>query len=228
MIRKVTTFYSYVCPPFTTSPRPQMASFTCLYFSPADTFLISLKLNLDGHSLLPFVGYAHTKVQPVCHPIYHPEGATWSPIWWRCHHRSFSFMFSIAFTSTPLLPALCMHMLDMGKRSVVAFLVAGNTLVAARVKWPKINVPHIIMVSYYPNVSKMYSLTLCKCCWINPPYFSSVYARNMEGKMKNGSCIFFYFWWLESKGIECIICATRIEPMLLKEDESLVVSTFVE
>ena len=40
-----------VRPPFTTSPRPQMASFTCLYFSPADTFLISLKLNLDGHSL---------------------------------------------------------------------------------------------------------------------------------------------------------------------------------
>ena len=182
-------------------------------------------------SLLPLLllRWVCTHKSPVCHPIYHPEGATWSPIWWRCHHRSFSFMFSIAFTSTPLLPALCMHMLDMGKRSVVAFLVAGNTLVAARVKWPKINVPHIIMVSYYPNVSKMYSLTLCKCCWINPPYFSSVYSRNMERrKMRNGCCIFFYFWWLESKGIECIICATRIEPMLLKEDESLVVSTFVE
>ena len=44
-------FYCVLRPPFTTSPRPQMASFTCLYFSPADTFLISLKLNLDGHSL---------------------------------------------------------------------------------------------------------------------------------------------------------------------------------
>ena len=30
----------------------QMASFTCLYFSQADTFLISLKLNLDGQTMV--------------------------------------------------------------------------------------------------------------------------------------------------------------------------------
>ena len=115
-----------VRPPFTTSPRPQMASFTCLYFSPADTFLISLKLNLDGHSLsllpLLLLRWVCTHKSPVCHPIYHPEGVTWSPSWWRCHHRSFSFMFSIAFTT----PLLCMHMLDMGKRSVAFFSDAGG------------------------------------------------------------------------------------------------------
>ena len=55
----------------------------------------------------PFlVGYAHTKVQLATQYIT-PRELTWSPIWWRCHHRSFSFMFSIAFTSLPFSVCIC-------------------------------------------------------------------------------------------------------------------------